>query len=128
MLLLNAMRNELSCKHALTILCRLIHKEIRSIASSKMQSTLLFQSKKSISEFQWKNIKAEISNPAPMLLTAATKTRSKRQNQTEAIGMCFAMILKHRNPNLNLLQKIISLILFSGHASKQVCYTLRTIE
>ena len=128
---IECMRNELSCKHALTILCRLIHKEIRSIASRKMQSTLLFQSKKSISEFQWKNVKAEISNHAPMLLkvlTAATKTRSKCQNQAEVIGMCFAMILKHRNPNLNLLQKIISLILFSGHASKQVCYTLRTIE
>ena len=86
---IECMRNELSCKHASTILCRLIHKEMRSIAFSKMQSTLLFQSKKSISEFQWKNVKAEISNHAPMLLkvlTAATKTRSKRQIKLKLSG------------------------------------------
>ena len=37
---------------------------------------------------------------------------------------CFAIIIKHRNPTLNLLQKIISLVLYSGHSSKQVSFLL----
>ncbi len=62
--------------------------------------------------------------PCSYSLTAATKTRTKRTNQEAVIGMCFAIIIKHRNPTLNLLQKIISLVLYSGHSSKQVSFLL----
>ena len=37
----------------------------------------------------------------------------------EAICTCAAILLKHQNPKMSLLQ-IISLILYSGHTSKQV--------
>lgn len=73
----------------------------------------------------------EISTRAPVLLrilTAATKTRKDRPNQFTVIGMCFALILKHRNPSLNLIQKIISLILYAGHSSKQVCLILIMLQ
>ena len=41
------------------------------------------------------------------------------------IGTCVAILLKHRNPKLSLLQKIISLVLYAGHASKQVHKSLQ---
>ena len=42
------------------------------------------------------------------------------QNTKTVVGVCAAIILKHRQPKMNLLQKIISLILYAGHASKKV--------
>ncbi len=124
---IECMKNQISCNHALSIMCRLIHKEIRSIASTKFESALLYKSKDSIYEFEWERVCLEIATHAPVLLkvlTAATKTRTQRPNQSAVIGTCFAVILKHRNPNLNLLQRVISLILYSGHCSKQVCLYL----
>ena len=74
----------------------------------------------------WKQVEREMAMRCPLLLrilTAATRTRSERANRTTTIVMCFAVIVKHRNPNVNLLQKIISLILYAGHCSKQVCFS-----
>ena len=108
----------------MNIFCSLIHKEVKSIASTKVKSTLLYQSKQSICDFDWKKVEREMATHCPLLLrvlAAATKTRSERVNRTMTIVMCFAMIVKHRNPNVNLLQKIITLILYAGHCSKQVC-------
>lgn len=117
------MKNKASCNHAIAIISSTIHKEIRTIASTNTQSILHCKSKDSIKNFEWRNLQMEFTKYAPVLfriLTAATKTRVHRPNQFTVIGMCFAMILKHRNPKLNLLQKIVSLILYSGHSSKEV--------
>lgn len=120
------LKNECSRNHTLNILCSSIYKEVKSIASTKVQSTLLYQSKQSITDFDWKQVEREMATRCPLLLkilTAATRTRSERANRTTTIVMCLAMIVKHRNPNVNLLQKIISLILYAGHCSKQVCFS-----
>ena len=121
------MKNENSCSHAVTILGNMIHKEVRTIASKKVESTLLFKSKNCITNFKWATVHGEMVSHAPLLckiLIAATKTRAERQNQAAVIGICFAVIMKQRNPTLNLLQKIISLILYSGHSSKLVSLLL----
>ena len=117
------MRNEASCGHAIAIIGSKISREVKSMASSKTDSTMMLKTKECLKSFEWDKFLNEISGRAPILfkiLMAATKTRSVRSNQLKVIGMCVAMILKHRNPNLNLLQKMISLILYSGHCSKQV--------
>ena len=67
----------------------------------------------------------ELHANAPVLISilrAATKTRVCRSNTNAVVGTCTAILLKHRNPKMGLLQKIISLILYSGHASKQVSF------
>ena len=118
------LKNERSRNHVVNIFCSLIHKEVKSIASTRVKSTLLYQSKQSICDFDWKKVEREMATHCPLLLrvlAAATKTRSERVNRTMTIIMCFAMIVKHQNPNVNLLQKIITLILYAGHCSKQVC-------
>ena len=41
-------------------------------------------------------------------------------DDTAVIGMCAAILLRHRNTHMNLVQRIISTLLYSGHAPKQV--------
>ena len=86
-------------------------------------SFLSCQMKDDLKEFQQNRLHAELSLKAPVLLSIlldATKTRVPRPNSHIVIGTCVAILLKHRNPKLSLLQKIISLVLYAGHASKQV--------
>ena len=128
---IECLRNKNSCSHAMIILCSMIYKEIKSFSSNKAQSTLEYQSQKSIYNWEWETVHMECSSHAPLLLrilTAATRTKLERRNQTMVIVMCFAMIVKLRNPSLNILQKIISLIPYSGHSSKQVCLCLYIIH
>ena len=42
-------------------------------------------------------------------------------NDNAVIGMCAAILLCHHNSHMNLVQRIISTLLYSGHAPKQVC-------
>ena len=71
----------------------------------------------------WDKLLTEVSTYAPVflsLLRAATYTRRSRDNQSAVIGICAAVLLKHRFHKMNLVQKLLSLILYSGHSSKKV--------
>jgi len=46
--------------------------------------------------------------------------RSYRPSNSAILGDCAALLLRHRNHNLNAVQRIISIILYGGHAAKQV--------
>ena len=88
------------------------------------ESFLSSQSKDDLKEFQWERLHRELSLKAPVLLSIlldATRTRVPRLNLYIVIGTCVAILLKHHNPKASLLQKIVSLVLYAGHASKQVC-------
>lgn len=46
------------------------------------------------------------------------------------IGICAAILLRHHNPQMNLVLRIVSLLLYSGHAPKLVStigYTLSQV-
>jgi len=45
---------------------------------------------------------------------------SYRPSNSAILGDCAALLLRHRNHNLNAVQRIISIILYGGHAAKQV--------
>ena len=51
---------------------------------------------------------------------------TKRPISMAIIGVCAAIILRNKNMNMNLVQHIISLILNTGHASKQVSLLLQS--
>ena len=99
---------------------REIQRDMRKMASINANSIL---SSESVTEFEWSTLIEELHNNAPVLLSilqAASKTRVPRSNNNAVIGMCVAILLKQRNPMMSLLQKIISLVLYSSHTSKQV--------
>lgn len=81
-----------------------------------------------LNQFQWDRLHRELSTEAPILLSIlinATKTRVPRPNSHIIVGTCVSLLLKHRNPKMSLLQKMISIVLYAGHASKQ---TLRLLD
>ena len=74
----------------------------------------------------------EMQQSAPTLLEilGGCVTRRKRKEKVGStyrvkdesiIGICAAIILHHQNPQMNLIQQIVSLLLYSGHAPKLVC-------
>ena len=121
------MKDPSTRKHIVRLIGNEVRKEIRLMASENAHSVLCSQSTEDLKEFKWDELHAELSNQAPTLrsvLLAATKTRVPRPNTHVVIGTCVAILLKHRNPKMSLLQKIISLVLYAGHASKRVRYLL----
>ena len=46
--------------------------------------------------------------------------KSWRPSEEAVVGVCAAIMLRNQNVHMNLLQRIVSLILHNGHASKQV--------
>ena len=65
----------------------------------------------------------EMRENAPTLfsiLMSALKTRTKRKNTDEIILVLLSIICKHQRNSSCLLQSIVSMVLYTGHSSKQV--------
>ena len=111
-------------KHIVSKIGKLLQSEITTLCSNRCNSALRCPSNEQLLNFEWERVLQETQEHAPTLLdflNAATKTRRKRPNRDAVIAMCIAMMCKVRNSEMNVAQKILSLILFGGHASKQVC-------
>ena len=105
----------------------LLHSEVVLLCSDQVGSILQSRSLSDLGEFTWEKFYSELKQHAPLLLSIlqqSTKTRVQRSNQKVVICLCVAIICKYRRPTMNLVQKIPSLILYTGHASKQVCIRL----
>ena len=81
------------------------------------------------SEFHWQHCIEDLSTRAPLLLSLFTSIVSHSDARNEAkcnsahnpgICMAAAILLKERNREMTGLQSLISLILYSSHAEKQV--------
>ena len=110
------------------LICKEVSEEVRNLASSNVRSILQDCDTNQLHLFRWEAVSEELSKFAPVLrqiLVSATKTRSPRSNTSAVIGMCLAILLKHRNPQMNLVQKIIAIVLYSGHSSKKVNLYIR---
>ena len=90
--------------------------------------------------FSWKGVIRELKRKAPTflaILQAAAQSnrpriaarggkRSKHIHQARenVVGMAAAVLLKERNQHMCKLQTIVGILLYAGHASKKVIYTL----
>ena len=86
-----------------------------------------------IKSFSWDAVAADIQMHAPTLSKVfkgcvdiqrrgyCTSKAPHRPNSVIALCVCAAVMLKNRNENMNLFQRLVSLLLNAGHASKQVC-------
>ena len=78
-----------------------------------------------LASFTWKKLLADMEKFAPTLLEilkACTKKRAAHdQDKANAIvGLCTALLCKHRHHRMSAVQKIVSLVLYAGHFSKKV--------
>ena len=100
-----------------------IKNELVSMCSDGSNSVLKNTSAESIKSFRWKMLIEEMKLKAPLLLELlqmCASTKKPRKNKEGIIGMCTAILLKHRRKSMCIIQKVISLILYAGHSSKRV--------
>ena len=93
--------------------------------SDAVDSIMRGQSFKSAKNFSWKKVITKLESYTPTLLNtleSVVKIKTKRSNNDAIIVVCFSIFFKHRYQNMNIVQKIVSLILDTGHSTKQVSY------
>lgn len=97
---------------------RIVRTEIKKM--STIQSILCSQSDEDLRSFKWDDIYTELKQKAPFFLSISYKNKNyTKQSNSYNVYMCcntFKVSIQA------LLQKIISLILYSGHCSKKVCF------
>ena len=97
-----------------------ISQEIKCLCSYKVNSLLRDTD---VTGFTWDAVIAELKSHAPLFLAfmqACMHTRKPRKNYNAVLGVCTAILLKHRCKEMNLVQKVLSLVLYIGNARKQV--------
>ncbi len=99
--------------------CRMVHKEIATLCSDLVPSVLRDKSPELLKSFQWKCLLDELESHAPILKSCIGVRRPASQQQA-VIGVITAILCKNRRNSASLVQRIISVILYSGHASKMV--------
>ena len=76
-----------------------------------------------LTDWRWVNVLELVKLKAPTLLSllqSCTKTRRDRKNQDAIVGVLVLTMCKHRRPSASVLQRLVSLVLYAGHASKIV--------
>ena len=120
---LECMKNASSRQYTIQHFHSLINKELKYLCSDRVN--FILQSN-SIDSFTWKKLIDELKHYSPTLfgfLHACVKTKasSRQKNSDTVLGICAAILLKHRYFKMSLVQKILSIVLYAGHAGKQVC-------
>lgn len=121
------MKDQAIRKYIIEKVGRIAHMELCKICSTKTPSMSRVYTKESFKNFTWDHLITEFSLTAPTLLSlfeAFTETKSVRHNRKGVIAVCISLLLKYRFAKACFVQKLISLILYSGHASKQVICTI----
>ena len=113
-------------------------KEMKRLCTNEVTSVLRKTDSDSVQQFTVQSIIEEMKMHAPSVLTVlrgclhgrrrsrAKKQKSRIVDVDTLVGVCCAILLRGRSQKMNLLQRIVSLILFCGHASKRVSNTINT--
>ena len=131
------LKNKTSRVHALKILSADIQKEMKFLCSKHANSILRATSEKKLSTFTWDQLAEELEGKAPtffaMLMAFVSvkrrkKTETRRPNSRcvsdkTVLGVCAGILLRHSSHHMNLVQRIVALILHSGHCAKEVIAT-----
>ena len=72
-----------------------------------------------LEEFQWSNIATELKAKAPTLSVLFDNAITIERDIT--VILCSAILVKSHNERANIVQRLISLLLYASHAPKQVC-------
>ena len=103
------------------------HNEIVTLCSDKIISTLLNAHPDMLSCFSWEVLYLEISDHCPILtqvMKCETSTRQPRTNQKAIICLCIAIMHNNRRTSMSLVQQTISILLYTGHTSKEVSLSI----
>ncbi|XP_064384807.1 uncharacterized protein LOC135333715 isoform X2 [Halichondria panicea] len=128
---MEALKDPTTRKYLLKMVGIELAKEVKCMSSESANSILQSQNPDDLRQFSWEMLLNELSMFAPVLrqlLDLATNTRVRRSNTDAVIGMCAAILINHRNPKMNLVQRSNALVLYAGHSSKQVYQRLQRLN
>ena len=105
-----------------------LQREVAGISSDDFNSITQLKSKDSVRDFKTviRSIVNEMMSKAPTLLSlfrSCLKTKKPKRNTEAMVAVLMSIVCKHRRPSSCIMQRIISLILYTGHSSKQVSST-----
>ena len=106
---------------------KVLHFELCTLCSDEYFDFLSGKDVNQFISFKWTNVMDEIKRHMPVLyqlLRKCMETPSERENTDKLIGVIISILAKHRRPQSSLFQKIVSLLLYSGHCSKKVFYII----
>ncbi len=93
--------------------------EIKKLCSKG--SVLLKKEKEDLTTFSWQAFVKTVERNAPTLSALLHSLISTSSLDHHAIvGVCIAILVKSRCPSACLIQRIVSLVLYAGHCSKQL--------
>lgn len=109
----------------------ILQREVAVLCSNSLKSVLRNKTNGVLKSFNWKCLVDELKIHSPTLL-AILKTCTKvprTNNQSEAvIGVITAILCKNRRDSASLMQRLVSVILYGGHASKKVTIYTKTCK
>lgn len=122
---LECVRDKKTQKHVVSAIGRILKNEIKYLCSRRAKSLQRRHDASTLTEFNWDAVVEEASEHAPNLVQILMECTRKSPKQPEGVhkcmvGMCLSLLCKHRNPKMTLFQRIVSLVLYSGHSAKQV--------
>lgn len=127
-----AMKDKRIRSKAVEILGVDMGREMKRLCSKKVMSVLRNRDLSSVQEFDVQAIITEMKEHAPSVLTLLRGCllgrkppkrgvlKSRVVDIDLVVAVCCAILLRGRSQRMNLLQRVISLVLYCGHASKRV--------
>ena len=118
-------KNKVTKAAIVRVLGQVLQTEIAAVSSDDFESLTRDKSKEALLNFEKvvATINDEMKCKAPTVLAilmACLKTKKPRINTDGVIALIFSVMCKHRRPSACLIQRIVSLVLYGGHASKMV--------
>lgn len=113
-------------KFMVTAIGRILRNEIAMLCCDNFDSIMRVKTKDSVKDFDLiiSTINKELQSKTPTLLSLLQwcfkKKKKSKFNIDVLIATIVSIMCKNRRPSACIIQKVISLILYSGHSSKQV--------
>lgn len=105
-----------------------IRKELKQICSDESKSLFKNKSLNALESFKWSEAVSDLKRIAPLLysllftLTSSTKKKIPTccTKQEIPITFCAAILLRVYSQRANLVQRLMSVLLYASHVPKQV--------
>ena len=131
-----AMKDVKIRKKVIEIMGKELSKELKHVSSLKVNSLLRDRTAQAVESFSWSQLNQELNKEAPATFSLLQQCahvkrrtrkgkgsrRSARRTPSEdaIVGLCMSILLRGRSQRMNLVQRIVSMLLFGSHAPKQV--------
>jgi len=108
------------------VLAKKICNELQWICSDNASSILKNKGDNALLKFDWQQIFDEAKQHTPIFFDLLLNLfgMHNKQQAIIAIGTIFSIVCHMKRDTMNQYQRLISVILYAGHCSKQVCAIL----